>query len=133
MTSRMRVGLGLGAFLLLGAYPAWNALASGVQAERPALERARDSVAVTGCLEDTTWMKAHHQALLNQWRTAVVRDGKRTWESSTGRSWDMSLTGTCLKCHTNTETFCTRCHDYADVQPTCWSCHVVPQGGQSDG
>ena len=130
MSSRMRIALGLGVFLLLGAYPVWNGLASDADPERPALARALDSTGTTGCIEDTTWMKAHHPALLNEWRTAVVRDGERKWVSSTGVQWDMSLTGTCLKCHANTETFCTRCHDYAEVQPTCWNCHVAPEGGQ---
>jgi hypothetical protein len=133
MTSRSRIALGLGVFFLLGAYPVWNGLASNAEPERPQLERAVDSTGATGCIEDTTWMKANHQKLLNEWRTSVVRDGQRTWVSSTGTSWDVSLTGTCLKCHANTETFCTRCHDYADVQPTCWNCHVVPEGGQSEG
>jgi [DsrC]-trisulfide reductase subunit J len=130
MSSRTNIGLGLAAFFLLGAYPVWNAVASSAEPERPLLAAATDTVAGTECIEDTTWMKAHHQALLNEWRTSVVRDGDRTWVSSTGRTWDISLESTCLKCHASSETFCTRCHDYANVQPTCWSCHVVPEGGQ---
>lgn len=133
MSSRTRIGLGLLVFLLLGAYPVWNGLASDAQPERPALAKAVDSVGTTMCIEDTTWMKAHHQALLNDWRTLVVRDGQRTWTSSTGRTWDISLESTCLTCHSNSETFCTRCHDYANVQPTCWDCHVTPEGGQIHG
>lgn len=133
MSSRARIALGLGVFFLLGAYPVWNGLASSAGPERPALAQAVDSVQGTGCIEDTAWMKAHHPALLNEWRTSVVRDGERTWTSSTGSTWDMSLTGTCLQCHTNTQTFCTRCHDYGEVQPTCWNCHVAPEGGQVQG
>ena len=24
--------------------------------------------------------------------------------------------------------FCTKCHDYANVDPTCWDCHLEPGG-----
>ena len=34
--------------------------------------------------------------------------------------------GVCVKCHSNKERFCDRCHDYAGVKPTCWNCHIVP-------
>ncbi len=125
MADRGRIFLGLGVFLVLAAYPVWSGWVSPARAERPELEPSVDS---SGCVEDTAVMKASHQQLLNEWRTAVVRDGQRMWTSSTGREWEMSLTGTCLNCHANQEAFCQRCHDYADVQPTCWSCHVVPEG-----
>jgi hypothetical protein len=133
MSSRMRIGLGLGVFFLLGAYPVWSGLASRAAPERPELAPAVDSTGATLCIEDTTWMKDHHQKLLNEWRTLVVRDGQRTWVSSTGKTWTIGLEETCFKCHANSETFCTRCHDYANVQPTCWDCHVAPEGGQIHG
>jgi len=126
MTDRPRIVLGLGVFLVLAAYPVWSALASSAPPERPELERATDSI---GCVEDTLWMKAHHADLLNEWRTSVVREGTRTYVSTSGRTWDMSLTGTCMSCHQSREAFCERCHTYADVTPTCWNCHVPPEGG----
>ena len=43
--------------------------------------------------------------------------------------YDISLAGTCMKCHSNKAEFCDRCHDYAGVSPDCWSCHVAPQEG----
>jgi hypothetical protein len=125
MGDRGRITVGLGVFLMVVAYPVWSAFAAPGQGGRPELERSVDT---SGCVEDTVFMKASHSQLLNEWRTAVVRDGQRMWTSSTGREWEMSLTGTCLKCHANSGTFCTRCHDYAGVQPGCWSCHVVPEG-----
>ncbi|MGD8319226.1 MAG: sulfate reduction electron transfer complex DsrMKJOP subunit DsrJ [Gemmatimonadota bacterium] len=130
MGDRWKIGLGLVVFFALAAYPVWSAMASPADPAQPELERSVDP---SGCVEDTLFMRASHQQLLNEWRTLVVRDGQRTWTSSTGREWEMSLTGTCLKCHTNSETFCTRCHDYADVHPTCWSCHVVPEGEGQGG
>jgi hypothetical protein len=128
MRDRGRIALGLGAFLALAAYPLWHALGSGRAARaRPALERA---VGDAPCIEDTTWMKAHHADLLNTWRTAVVREGQRYYTASSGRRYQMSLTGTCLKCHANSADFCVRCHAWSGV-PTipCWSCHVQPEGG----
>jgi hypothetical protein len=133
MGERARIGVGLAVFLLLAGYPVWSAFASSADPGRPELARAVDS---SGCVEDTTLMKATHPQILNAWRNAVVREGERTWTSSTGREWEMSLTGTCLECHDNSADFCTRCHDWADVKPTCWSCHVVPEGtpaGDGDG
>jgi hypothetical protein len=66
--------------------------------------------------------------LLNQWRNAVVRDGERDYVASSGEVFNMSLTETCLDCHENRDAFCTRCHDYASVEPKCWDCHVDPRG-----
>lgn len=122
MNDRPRIVLALVAFLALAAYPVWKSLARPAPIV-PDLERATDSI---GCVEDTVWMKAHHEELLNEWRTAVVRDGERTYVSTSGRKWDMNLTGTCMKCHTSRRAFCERCHTYASVQLTCWNCHVAP-------
>ena len=125
MPDRMRVVLGLGAFFLVLAYPVWNALGSSADPARPALERSVDP---SGCVEDTAYMAARHQDLLNAWRTAVVRDGERYYLATSGKEYEISLTGTCMKCHTNREAFCERCHTYADVTTTCWACHVPPEG-----
>lgn len=125
MRDRGRIVLGLVLFLGLAAYPVWSAMASPSTPDRPELAASSDS---SGCVEDTAYMKANHPKILNGWRTAVVRDGQRTWTSSTGTEWEMSLTGTCLRCHDDSGKFCTRCHDWAGVQPTCWSCHVAPEG-----
>lgn len=125
MRDRTRILIGLAVFVALAAYPLWNALGGAADPGRPALERAVDGP----CVEDTVSMAADHQELLNAWRTAVVRRGERTWVSSTGVEHEMSLTGTCLRCHADTEGFCDRCHEYANVAPTCWDCHVVPEGG----
>ncbi len=124
MNDRPRIFLGLAVFLALAAYPVWAAMARPSEPVMPELQRATDSI---GCVEDTTWMKAHHEALLNEWRTAVVRDGERTYVSTSGRKWDMNLTGTCMKCHTSRQDFCERCHAYSDVKLTCWDCHVAPE------
>ena len=125
MRDRTRIVIGLGAFFVVAALPLWNALGSSEDPARPALERAVEGPT---CVEDTLYMTAHHQDLLNAWRTAVVRDGERYYTSSSGQRYEMSLTGTCMRCHANSQTFCERCHSYTDVQLTCWNCHVAPEG-----
>jgi cytochrome c len=126
MRDRGRIALGFGVVLALVAFPLWQGLAAGRRTTaRPALERATGEAP---CVEDTTWMKAHHEDLLNAWRTAVVRDGQRYYTASSGQRHEMSLTGTCLKCHANSDAFCERCHRYAGVELRCWSCHVQPEG-----
>jgi hypothetical protein len=124
MRDKTRITIGLGLFLLVGALPLWNALSDRGEATRPILERPANE---TNCVEDTLYMAGHHQDLLNEWRTAVVRSGERYYTSRSGVRYEMSLTGTCMKCHTNSQTFCERCHRYADVQITCWNCHVAPE------
>ena len=43
-----------------------------------------------------------------------------------GRTFEKSLTGSCIRCHENKEQFCDRCHNYVDAAPSCFDCHVVP-------
>lgn len=125
MRDRATIVLGLGVVLALAAFPVWHALGSDAERARPELEQAVEG---PGCVEDTLFMAANHQALLNSWRNAVVRNGERTYVSTTGAEYEMSLTGTCMRCHTNSQAFCERCHDYAGVTTPCWSCHVAPEG-----
>ena len=41
-----------------------------------------------------------------------------------GKTYNMSLSNTCMDCHDNKAEFCDRCHDYASVRPYCWDCHI---------
>ena len=126
MSDKVKVTAGILGFMALAAFPVWHAIAAPGNSAPPELEYPADA---TVCVEDTEYMTAQHMDLLNQWRNAVVRDGEREHVSSaTGERYVMSLTGTCLDCHSNRETFCTRCHDYANVEPACWDCHVDPVG-----
>ena len=123
MRDTVKITLGLGAFLVLAAFPFWNRLFAAGDAAAPELEVPENA---TRCVEATEYMTANHMDLLNRWRDAVVRQGRREYTSSSGEQYVMSLTGTCLGCHTSREAFCTRCHDYANVDPTCWDCHLEP-------
>ena len=127
MSDKAKIIVGLAVFLVLALFPVWYAVGSagGASAPDPELPKGAPEAA---CVEDTQYMIANHMDLLNQWRDAVVRDGQKEYTSSSGKKYVMSLTGTCLSCHSNRETFCLRCHNYANVQPNCWDCHLEPKG-----
>ncbi len=118
---------GIVIFLILITFPLWYGKGRAVappdlELDTPAIQQLTDK----RCVEDTAFMRANHMKLLATWRDDVVRDGKRFYTATDGRTVEMSLTGSCLKCHSNKERFCDRCHDYAGVKPTCWNCHIVP-------
>jgi hypothetical protein len=118
---------GIVIFLILITFPLWYGKGRAVappdlDLDTPAIRQLTDK----RCVEDTAFMRANHMKLLATWRDEVVRDGKRFYTASDGRTVEMSLTGSCLKCHSNKDRFCDRCHDYAGVKPTCWNCHIVP-------
>ncbi len=69
-------------------------------------------------------MKVEHQQLLDVWRDTVTRDGRRIYVNEQGKQFNMSLSNTCLDCHSNKAEFCDRCHNYASVSPYCWDCHI---------
>jgi len=129
MSDRGKILLGLAIFVILITFPFWSRLAAG----EPELGRTEleypDPAVASACVEDSTWMAANHPHLLNQWRNDVVRSGNTEYVASSGETYLKSLTKTCLDCHEDRDAFCTRCHDYADVQPTCWECHTTPGGG----
>jgi hypothetical protein len=128
MADRVKITLGVAAFLVVATLPVWNRIFAAGTAAAPDLEVPDLPPGEFRCIEPTEYMAANHMELLNRWRNDLVREGITTYTSSTGEVWDISLTGTCLSCHTSKENFCTRCHDYADVEPTCWDCHVGPGG-----
>lgn len=88
-----------------------------------------DESVATECINgySAEYMRVNHMDLLFDYRAWVVRDdasgdpGMIYWPEGTDQPF--SLNGTCLGCHTDRETFCNVCHEYADVQPNCWDCH----------
>jgi len=116
---------GLIIFLVLVTFPIWYTMAGGNPDYRPDPKVMTDE---KNCVESTEYMKAWHMDLLNEWRDIVVRDGERIHISSDGRKYEMSLTNTCLKCHSDKKAFCDQCHDYVGVSPYCWDCHIETEG-----
>jgi hypothetical protein len=82
------------------------------------------------CVEAKDFMRSDHMNLLNRWRDEVVRKGNRDYVSTSGETYDISLSRTCMKCHSNKADFCDACHTYMAVTPYCWDCHVEPKEAQ---
>ena len=59
-----------------------------------------------------------HMQLLNDWRTTVVREARRTYvQARTAKTLrDEPSATTCLDCHSNKAEFCDKCHNYAGSQ-----------------
>ena len=128
MNERPIIFLGLGLLLVAGTSPFWLAVASGGTGTAPDLSEVLDSARAHGsCVESSETMRDAHMDLLDSWRDQVVRFGVRTYDRD-GETVTMSLTRTCLGCHGSREEFCTKCHDYVGVEPSCWDCHL--DGGE---
>jgi len=82
--------------------------------------------AANQCILPGKQMRARHMRILDNWRERVVRKGERTDTLASGRIINMSLSNTCLNCHSNREEFCDRCHNYVSIRTYCWDCHVNP-------
>ena len=75
------------------------------------------------CVEASAYMKENHMKLLYTWRDKAVRERATVYEGAGGKTYSISLTNTCLECHSNKERFCDRCHNYVGVTTNCWGCH----------
>lgn len=127
-----KIIFGVGVFLILLTSPIWYNLASGQSGYRaepdlgPARAMSQKLYGKEICVRAGSLMKTDHMQMLIDWRDQVVREGLREVTGDDGTVFAMSLSNTCLGCHTNKAQFCDRCHDYADVTPTCWDCHTDP-------
>jgi hypothetical protein len=126
MYSLGKILVGLGIFGGLVSAPVWYGLAKGSKGTPPELELPTNA---KECIESTAFMKAKHMELLDQWRDAAVRRSERVYVSSDGHHYEISLTGTCLRCHSDPAKFCDRCHAYAGVDVFCWDCHLNKKRG----
>ena len=113
---------GLIIFIIIFMFPFWYNIGKAAPAPEPVLtEKAK---AAKECIEPKVFMKSEHMQILNDWRSSVVRDENRVYISSKDKEFDMSLSNTCLDCHSNKADFCDKCHNYASVNPYCWDCHI---------
>jgi hypothetical protein len=113
---------GLIVFCILLTLPFWYN--RGKAAPAPVLVLTEKAKAAETCVRSTEYMKAEHMKVLDLWRHSVVRNAERIYVNSKGQEFTMSLSNTCLDCHSNKAEFCDRCHDYASVRPYCWDCHI---------
>ncbi len=113
-------------FVLLVTLPMWYGKVAGGAASPPKLEPPPGGQ--KQCVEPIEYMRKNHVNILKTWKDAVVRDGQVQYVASDGKQYTMSLTNTCLDCHSNKANFCDRCHNYVKLSPRCWDCHNVPKG-----
>ncbi|MBN1588220.1 MAG: sulfate reduction electron transfer complex DsrMKJOP subunit DsrJ [Pirellulales bacterium] len=138
MSDKPKIIAGLAFFLVIATFPIWYAFGFAAYSDAGTSPPARTYPKDAGrCIESKEWMVANHMALLNQWRNEVVREGEPQFYHSLeyGTEHMKSLTRTCMECHGKPEmcdadgnTSCTQCHDYANVTPRCWKCHVELRG-----
>ncbi len=125
MYNRGAIFTGFGILAVLGTFPLWWLLVNGGGGAPPELTLPQGTA---GCVESGEFMRRSHMDLLDSWRDSVVRVGQRVYTASDGREIPISLTGTCLGCHGTRQEFCSRCHEYTGVAPSCWDCHLDVEG-----
>jgi len=123
---------GLAIFLGFITFPVSYNLVAGKTSKGPELKLP---VAEKQCVAPVDYMKGSHMKLLMDWRENLVRKNIRTYTAFDGRSYTISLNGTCLgKCHSSKADFCDRCHSYVGIQtPYCMDCHIDPKLIQRSG
>src|SRR4030042_637897 len=119
---------GLVVFVGLVTFPLWSNVGKASKKPDPKIDTpVIQQLAEKKCIEPKALMQAEHMKILNDWRDSVVRDGNGIYVSSSGKSFNMSLQKECMNCHSNKKKFCDECHNYADVKPYCWTCHIEPK------
>ena len=124
MKDKKIIATGLAIFVIIVASPFWYNFVFGKVGPAPDLEYTPKAKAANECVRSKDFMAAEHMKLLDLWRHSVVRNGERIYVNEQGKKFNMSLSNTCLDCHSNKAQFCDRCHDYASVRPYCWDCHI---------
>ncbi len=112
---------GLIIFVLIITFPIWFNRGNAGETPQPELPKDKKQ-----CVLPADEMRATHMQLLNQWRDAVIREGKREFFEIEGKKYQKSLQNGCLQCHTSKKKFCDTCHTYSSVSPYCWDCHLAP-------
>ena len=123
---------GLVIFMAAFLFPLWYniAIKAGKAAPAPEVVLTEKAKAAGKCVMSTEYMAAEHMQLLDLWRHSVVRNGMREFVNPEGKTFNMSLSNTCMDCHSNKAEFCDRCHNYASVRPYCWDCHIENPKGE---
>lgn len=118
MYYRFPITIGLILFIAIITLPLWTGLFVS--------ETLRDPIVkpVSGeCVESVEYMRKNHMKLLYKWRDLVVRESINNYTNEAGKIFEISLTNTCLECHSDSSEFCARCHEKVGAEITCWGCH----------
>jgi hypothetical protein len=128
MNDKTKIIAGIVVFFALFAFPFWFNL--GKAAPQPKVELTEKAKAAKQCVMSTEYMRANHMQVLDLWRHEVVRNAEHVFVNPDGKAYDMSLSNTCLDCHSNKAQFCDKCHNYTAVTPYCWDCHIDNPKGE---
>ena len=111
MSEKKWIIAGIVIFVTVAAFPFWFNLGKAAPAPELELTEKAKELNHGKCVMPTDYMQSEHMQLLDLWRHSVVRNAKRTFVNSSGQEFNMSLSNTCLECHSNKAEFCDRCHD----------------------
>ena len=123
MNDKSKIIAGIVIFFVVATFPFWLNMFME-KAPVPELVLTAKAKAAEKCVRETDYMTANHMQLLDEWRDTVVRKTERIFVNAEGKEFNMSLSNTCLDCHSNKAEFCDRCHQYASIEPYCWDCHI---------
>ncbi len=122
MNDKKYILAGLAVLLVIVTVPFWINIGSASKPPEPELTvKAKEA---KNCVLPKDVMVTDHMQLLDVWRDTVVRNAERIYVNAEGKEFNMSLSNTCLDCHSNKAEFCDRCHTYASADPYCWDCHI---------
>ena len=121
-----KIIIGLVIFIGIFTSPIWYDLTNRTSGLKPDLILPVNE-SQKECIEDKEYMRENHMIILNDWRDEVVRNGQRDFVNAAGRHFNMSLTNTCMNCHSDKTKFCDQCHNYVGISNYCWDCHNMPQ------
>ena len=125
MYDKEKIIAGLIIFVVIITFPFWYNHGKAASVPEPKLtEKAK---AAKECIKPKAEMRTEHMQILDVWRDNVVRSAKRVYITSSGKEFAMSLSNTCMDCHSQKTEFCDKCHNYASVDPYCWDCHIYPE------
>jgi hypothetical protein len=116
-------------FVIVVTFPLWYNLGKAAakpdpKINTPVIEQMKEKQ----CIEPKASMITSHMKILDEWRSEVVRgDYKRLYTAANGKVYEKSLQNGCMKCHSNKTQFCDQCHNYMEVKPFCWDCHIAPK------
>ena len=122
MNDKKLIVTGLVIFLMIVLFPFWYNRGKAVPP--PEVKLTEQAKAAKECVLAKDYMRSEHMQLLDLWRESVVRQADRVYTTPKGKQFEMSLSNTCLDCHSNKADFCDKCHNYASVRPYCWDCHI---------
>jgi len=125
-----KIILGLIVFVIIVTLPFTMSIGKTYIQPKPSIDTPEiQKMEKKQCIEPKQYMREMHIKILYSWKDYATREGKRLYVASDGKQYDVSLQKTCMKCHSNKEKFCDECHNYVNVKPYCWDCHIEPKVG----